>query len=196
MRKELMPAKRSTFSPKRKQLLYLSLVFGVLAIQGSGFVFGQGQVEFSNFYKSAGIDARITFKNGASVPQDYYAELYAGLPGTPAKDLVKVPGTLTIFRPAPYDGYIVPVSARVPGIGVAQLATLQMRVFNEGSWETALCRGESTLISIMLEGGSRPPAPMVGLEPFQVDCIPEPSTLAILGLGAGVLGFCMLRRRS
>lgn len=55
--------------------------------------------------------------------------------------------------------------------------------------------GQSTAFSVVTGGAGVPPGPpaaMVGMATFAVDVVPEPATLALLGLGAAAL---ILRRR-
>ena len=92
-------------------------------------------------------------------------------------------------------GYIFEEFIKVPGIGPGQSAILQIKVFNGASWEASTCRGESIPIIIELSGGLSTPADMIGLQPFQVICVPEPRPLLFLGLALFGVGFQIVRKR-
>jgi hypothetical protein len=102
----------------------------------------------------------------------------------------------TAFRTVPSAalGYVFGKTVSVSNVPTGERATLVMRVFDGSSWENATCRGESNPITIQLLGSigtGLPIANLVGLQPFQVDCVPEPGTLTLLGFAAG--GSCLLR---
>lgn len=166
----------------------------------------QGTVNFNNRIVGS-VDARVqtavdgVFARGAG----YTAQLYAGPAGSAEGDLVAVPGTAT-FRDTSdaAAGYINPVGeTAVPGIAGGNVAVIQMRVWaNNGgaltSYEAAEGVsewGKSNLIDVSLGNPAGvPPTPaadLVGLTTFQL-MVPEPSTYALLALGAAALFF---RRR-
>jgi hypothetical protein len=139
----------------------------------------------------------------------YYAELWAGPANSPEGSLAPVPGTLTTFRTGAFAGYFVPspLAIPIPGVPPGSVATLQLRVWENlggtvSDWATAearwlnglLAAGKSPLFqSLPLGGGIMLPPNLVGLQSFNIYYIPEPGTLALLGLGA--LGLMIFRRK-
>ena len=67
-----------------------------------------------------------------------------------------------------------------------------VRAFNGATYETSSVRGESNPVGVKL--GVIDGAYLTGLEPFTVDYIPEPSTVAILC--AGFTGYLLFRRKT
>src|SRR5688572_2990593 len=152
---------------------------------------GQGTVAFDTYVPSLGIDGRATFSNGEPVGAGFVAQLYGGVPGTPLSSLMPLLPTTPLFQ-----GYTRDIfGIEVPGIFPAEFATLVVRVYDGGAWETSACRGESLPITIQLSGGALPPSNLEGLRPFTVNCIPEPGSTALLCCGAfGLwLGACFKR---
>jgi hypothetical protein len=157
------------------------LRLGLIPVVGLGtFLFpgrsvAQGTVNFANRVPSARIDAPVRFQDGTFVSTGYTAQLYAGPEGSPASALQPVQPTSTFLTGAAA-GYIRPVQIEIAGIFPGQFAALQVRVYGGADWDSSLCRGESDLLLIQLSGGTSLPADLVGLQPFQVICAPEPST--------------------
>lgn len=148
----------------------LSLTIVLLARSVS---YAQGTVNFNN-WAFPNIDAPVTFLDGTPVGEGFIAQLYGGPTGTPLTPLTPQFPTTT-FRVAPVRaGRVNPVTVTFSNVALGEQATVVMRVYNGGSWETSGCRGESNPIVITTSGGLRPEALLRGLQPFQVDCIPEP----------------------
>jgi hypothetical protein len=74
------------------------------------------------------------------------------------------------------------------------MATLEVRVFNGASWETSTCRGQSNPMTEILSGGAATPTYLVHLQAFQVDCIPEPDTVALLSCALIALAWATHRK--
>jgi hypothetical protein len=156
-------------------------------------------VEFSTRVPWAGVDAPVSFLDGTPVGAGFTAQLYGGSVGTPVEALSPLFPTTTfsIVPPFPPElaGHVVRRFVDLPGFLPGQQVTLVMRAFSGPSWEDSTCRGESNPLTIELFGPRNPPPVLRGLEPFQVDCVAEPSPLALLGGAAGVL-LLALRGRS
>lgn len=152
--------------------------------------FAQGHLNFANRV-FGDLDARVTFLDGTPVGAGYTAQMYGGPAGTPVQSLVPLLPT-TIFRSGAGVGYVVQVSMVVPGVD--QCGTFVMRVFDGATWETSLCRGESNPVTVELTYPPGPPATLVGLQPFQVNCIPEPSTI-VLGIAGAITALLWRQRR-
>lgn len=198
-----------------------SLLVGVI-VAGSAFgAFAQGQIVFNNRVTGE-VDARIfgveagnvlktgntatgtpagtQVYNGVALAAGYTAELWAG---ANAGSLVAVPGTQTTFRTtsAAANGYINGLTATIPGFDGGTTPVLQVRVWdNNGglitSYAAATVRGASlTFTSPQLGGGTTaiPTPNMVGLLSFNIAPVPEPSTIALAGLGLG--GLLLARRK-
>jgi hypothetical protein len=155
--------------------LSLILAVGLGTFLFPGRAVAQGTVNFANKVPSARIDAPVTFQDGTFVSAGYTAQLYAGPQGSPASALQPVLPTST-FATGAAAGYIRPTQLEIFGLFPGEFATLQVRVYGGADWDNSLCRGESNLLLIQLSGGTSLPADLVGLQPFQVICAPEPST--------------------
>ncbi|MCI0537914.1 MAG: hypothetical protein L0Z50_22085 [Verrucomicrobiales bacterium] len=168
--------------------------FSALFAVASNFVSGQ-QFNFNN--RVAGVvDARVTFLDGTGVGSGFVAQLYGGPDGTPIEKLSPLFPTTT-FRTGSLVamGYVNGVALNVPGVLAGEKATFVMRAFNDSTWETSTCRGESNPITVTASGGSLPPANLFGLKPFQVDCIPELGTLTLVCCGSGFVWLLSLAGR-
>lgn len=138
----------------------------------------------------------------------YSAQLWAAV-GADALESSLVPSLpTTTFRTGSAAGVVNLVTATFAGIPLdAPMATVQMRVWdNMGgtitTWEQAeaawlagaIAAGMSPTFNLAAIGGqaNTPPYP-VGLQSFNIYYIPEPSTFALLGLGA--LGMFLFRRK-
>jgi hypothetical protein len=151
-----------------------------------------------------------TYTGAALAGTAWYAQLWAA-PGAGAAEssLTAVPGSLTTFRTGAAAGYITPPPADVaiPGAAAGTVATLQVRAWDasagntwaaaEAAWATKAAGKSALFNSVSLAGA--PPAPSAALmdnfRSFNVymNVIPEPSTFALLGLGA--LGMMIFRRK-
>jgi len=140
----------------------------------------------------------------------YTAALFAGPQGSDEGSLQFV--AMTTFRTGTLAGYFASVGAavQIPGVPGGQVATLQVRVWDNlggtvNDWATAeslwlsgqIAAGKSPLFnSLPLGGAGEPPSlppNLVGLQSFNIYYVPEPGTLALLGLGA--LGLMVFRRK-
>lgn len=113
------------------------------------------------------------------------------------------PSTFTLVA-----GYVDPVLATLTGVARdASVATMQVVAWDNTSglyptwadakaaWEAgAIAAGKSALFNVSSIGGDfNTPPYLVGFESFNIYYIPEPSTMALLGLGAAAL--LIFRRR-
>jgi hypothetical protein len=151
-------------------------------------VHGQGFIHFVNLVGApphSTVDAPVSFLDGTRISSGFTAQLYGGPGGTPLEALSPLFPT-TSFVPS-FPGYVRSVIVTVPDVPPGQSATFLMRVYDGENWEASLCRGESNPITLNLAIGSQPPTVPVGLQPFQVNCIPEPSVFVLVTVGAAVL---------
>ena len=153
---------------------------------------GQGTLTFATRV-TGNVDARVTYLDGTPVSTGFRAQLYAGPEGSSLDSLTPLlPITTFQERPAG-QGYVNAVGVTVPGVAGNSRATVMMRAFNGATWDTSSCRAQSQPIDVLTGFAGGPPAYLTGLQPFSVDCIPEPGTLALVGLAAG--GWCLVRWR-
>jgi hypothetical protein len=164
--------------------LYCWLLWLLLPIQ----VLGQGSVNFANRVPSNNLFAPVSFEDGRPVGPNFQAQLYGAPAGSRLSDL-KPLFPLTSFRSGPPEalGYIIPTILYVPGIPAGAGAVFVMKAFDGLSWETSTFQGESNPVTVTLANGSGLPPDLLGLQPFQVHLVPEPSTCALIALGGGLL---------
>ena len=180
-----------------KKLLVLT---SILALSGSAL--GQGTVNFVNF--GAGLDGRVSTAAGMMAGSDYWGQLWAG----PTADSMAAVGVPVAFRNtsagAP-SGIVNGGSVTIDSIAAGGAAFVQLRAWaaaSGSSWDEAVSQavyeaGQSGTINLPNTGNPNAappglPVALTGLQPFQLEVIPEPSTWALLLLGLGALA---LRRR-
>jgi len=126
--------------------------------------------------------------------------------GQPESSLV-ASSPSTTFRTGAAAGFISGVTATLANVGAdANAATLEMVVWDNSSgvystWSQAsvawlgglIAAGESGRLDIGPIGGTGTPPNLVGLQSFNIYTIPEPTTFALVGLGAASL--LIFRRR-
>ena len=155
---------------------------------------GQGTILFNNrVVLPGGVDAPVSRCDGSGAGAGATAQLFL-VSGSGASTAYMPLEPATTFRTfSPITEYYVvqpPNLVVVPGIRPGEPATVVLRAWEGSSYETASVRGQSLPITISL-GPSIPIGPipdtlLIGLQGFSM-CIPEPSTLAVLALGLGVL---------
>jgi hypothetical protein len=176
-----------------RNLLILSIWIICLFVNNQ--VLGQGTVNFANIVRASNLFAPVTFADGSPVGPNFQAQLYGAPAGSPLSDL-KPLFPLTSFRASPPQvvGYIAPIVLNVPGIPAGASGVFVMKAFGS-SWETSTYRGESNPVTVTLANGGLPPD-LIGLQPFQVQFVPEPSTCALFVLGVGAFFLSLRRRRA
>jgi len=123
-----------------------------------------------------------TDANGIAVPSSLDARLVLGTGAGSVANIV-APGIFTTA--ASFQG-----SSAVAG----GASTFMVIAYNGGDYATSGIRGHSAaFVMTALVGTSFPPFLGDGMNAFQVNAVPEPSTLALIGLGTGALLF--FRRR-
>jgi len=168
----------------------IGVVATVAAIESS---YGQGSVFFNNY--GATTDAIITWKAGdpgGSGPASgqFKASLWYSFGGGALTPL----GNSTAFNAA-IPGYFTGPIVQIPGYTGGAIS-FQIYAYDGADYATSLHQGTSALFT--LAGGIATGTQPVGefgpaLTAFTVQTVPEPSTLALIGLGTGALLF--LRRR-
>ncbi|MGA4643816.1 PEP-CTERM sorting domain-containing protein [Limisphaera sp. 4302-co] len=138
----------------------------------------------------------------------FTAQLFAA-PGNNQPESSLQPATpTTTFRTGAAAGFVVPTTATLPNVAPdAPAATVQLRVWDnlggtvttwaqaEALWLSGqIAAGKSALFNVAAIGGTfNTPPNLVGLQSFNIYYVPEPGTLALLGLGA--LGLMVFRRK-
>lgn len=200
-----------------KQLL---LAVGIIGVALSSFA--QGTVVFNNRFTASTppVDAPVYRDVVTGSLADrlegtaWLAQLYGGAANQTEAQLVPVLGAAVPFRTGAAAGYVdvgTDNSRTIPGTVSGGSAVLQLRVWSAAAgatWEVAQAAaqtnptyrtGKSNLITVSGLGGpvpsspDAPPAPLVGLQSFAVVPVPEPASIAMGILGAGLL--LALRRR-
>jgi len=141
---------------------------------------------------------------------DWTAALWAA-PGAGADEgSLQAATPTTTFRTGAAAGFIAAATATLTGVAAdAAVATLQLRVYPsayadwaaaQAAWDAdttgTIWIGKSPLFDVNAIGGNlNTPPVMEGLQSFSLvaNVIPEPSTFALLGLGA--LGMLIFRRK-
>lgn len=163
---------------------------------------GQGSLNFNNRVTAAGVDAPVTLAGtGAGVMgPDFVAQLYVLNPSSGSLEAV---GSPAAFRTtAAGAGYLSAGTVTVSFLAPGADATVMMKAWaaaDGASFEDAFAAkgtvGQSGSFTVALGGAGTPPstpADLVGLQSFQVQAVPEPSTIALGLLGLAALA---LRRR-
>lgn len=138
----------------------------------------------------------------------YFAQLYASS-GADSPEISLNPALpTTVFRTGSAAGVVSPLTATLAGVPLdAAVATIQLRAWDNSSgsyatWADAevawragtIAAGVSPLLNVSAIGGTlNAPPYLAGLQSFNIYMIPEPSTFALLGLGA--LGMMIFRRK-
>jgi len=171
----------------------VGVVATVAAIESS---YGQGNVFFANY--AATTDAIITFRPGdpaGSGPASagFTAGLAFGFGTITDPAQLTLSGITQAFNPA-VPGYFTGPIVSIPGYTGGPI-TFQVLAYNGATYASSLVSGASALFTLpSIATGTQPVGDFgPGLTAFTVATVPEPSTLALIGLGAGALLF--LRRR-
>jgi hypothetical protein len=176
-----------------ESFLLLPIFLLILLLFSPRGLHAQGTVDFRNRDPGLGIDAPISFSTGQLIGSNYKVQLYAGPAGAPVESLQPAYPVSAIRSDFP--GYFFPEQVTISFLAAGQLSTLQLRAFDGATWEDSDCRGESNLLAIRVSGGSLVPAPLIGLQPFQVLCVLEPQTTLLACLGFFVLLSASTRKR-
>ena len=180
-------------------------LIAVASLMAGTFAFAQGTVNFNNRVVGS-VVAPVYGPDGVTGLEGpgYTAQLFGGAAGSAEGSLVAITPTTT-FRTGAGAGFIVAAgSVTVPGVVGGASAALQLRVWeNAGgtitSYADAIASGSLYGSSAVFDSlplgdltASPPTTPpnLVGLQSFNL--VPEPSTYALLALGAAAFLF---RRR-
>lgn len=187
--------------------LIIALTATVVAVSA----FAQGTVVFNNRVVGV-VVAQVYNVDGTTGLEGtgYTAEIWAANGADAPESSLTAATPSTTFRSGAAAGFVTATTATLSGVAKdAAAATLQLRAWdNQGgtltTWAAAeaawlagtAAAGKSALFNVSAIGGDlNSPPNLAGLQSFQLtmEVIPEPSTFALLGLGA--LGMLMFRRK-
>jgi hypothetical protein len=175
----------------------LALV-SMLALAGSAI--GQGTI---NFYNAG---AEVTTAAGDLAGSSYWGQIFGGPENSTADSLTPMGTPVNFLDNAGVGtGIIFAGEVTITGIPAGGAAAVQLRAWSAASgssWDEAIANpageiGSSNVNASHPTGdptASPPGTPvnLAGINPFQLQAVPEPSTWALLALGVGALA---LRRR-
>jgi hypothetical protein len=181
-----------------KKLLLATAVCTLVALSAAA----QGTVDFRNRITGT-LDVPVYGLDNVTKLGDanYWAQLYYSATQTgPFTAVTADPAPFRTGTGAGYWNAGADSTRALAGIAGGSTVFLQVRVWDStkgSSFEAASAAGsligQSAVFSITAGGGGSPPGPpnpMIGLTSFSL--VPEPTTLALLALGAGAL---LIRRR-
>jgi len=161
--------------------------------------FAQGTINFVNVNSGAGLNAPVFMNDGSTKvgTTGFTAELFAGASDTTLASVA----TANFIAAGYFNGGTATIASVAPGA----IASLQVRVWATASGSFAAASaanvantwGQSAIFHVTTGGGGTPPAPpsaMAGMTSFSLNtAVPEPSSLALAGLGAAAM--LVFRRR-
>jgi hypothetical protein len=176
-----------------KKAIFIA-VLGVAAIAATSS-YGQGYVGFNTYICNGGVGVVTTFPNGTSpVDGTFFGELYYALGTvTNPSNFTAIPSTITAFDNNG-DGYVQDLNpAVIPGY-TSGAVSFMVYAYNSGYAGFSAPFTESTIAnsvsSPLTNFGDNGP----GLVAFSVSPVPEPTTLALAGLG-GLASLVAFRRK-
>jgi len=172
-------------------LLSLSLLTGFSGL-------AQGFLNFAN--GAAGVNAAIRDTDGTLLSGAGFQAILYFAPGTNALEasLTSVNNTQTSFATGASAGFFFGGTKSIAGTAGGDVVSAQVRAWrlsDGATWDIASIAGKAgkgNIISIKLAAAGSGVPNLVGITPFNLAQIPEPSTIALALLGGSLLLF---RRR-
>lgn len=193
-------------SGKNKKTMKKLLVT-LAAVLVSVSTFAQGTVNFQNFVPNV-VNAPVWAPGGTGTTGagslNAMAQLFR-VEGTGASAVYTPVGQASAFRAATagnpvLNAYVVGNNVMDTGLAAGSSVTLVLRAWVGANYDDALTKGQSpNSVTVTLGGQIDPTQPaatpptLAGLQGFELQVVPEPSTIALGVLGAAAL---LYRRRS
>lgn len=189
-----------------KRTVIASVIGGVACLAAALSSYGQGQVFFANY--ASDVNAQVAYSSDTAVVpagkagmaiggNTWMADLLYGIGSDPVTSLAA--GSATAFLgsadgdTANGAGYFVGNAVTIPGYSSGPISFIVRAWSTSGAtggadYDTSLLRGESAVLTMpSIATGTMPVGDLVGLQAFTVEIVPEPTTLALVGLGAAAL---------
>ena len=160
--------------------------------------FGQGTVNFANV--GVGLNAPVFLNDGVTkAASGYTAILMAGASATSLSQIA----TASVSS-----GYFLGGTQVIPGVAGGATADILIEIYQTTSGSFASAKSANVANTWAWSGGGTPfalkladptatppqtPAALTGLTPLTLNSVPEPSTFALVGLGAAAM--LIFRRR-
>jgi hypothetical protein len=174
------------------------VLIAAICVASSLNMFAQGLVNFANI--AGGVNAPITNSVGVKAlgTDNITAQLYIAPAGsTLFSSFTPLAGAFTnnVGNGPAGAGYFLGDSAgyAIPGVAAGGSEAFIIAAFVGSDYSSALIKGLSNPVTVVLGGGAQPAANLAGINGFQVVAsVPEPSTIVLGVLGGAALLF---RRR-
>lgn len=189
----------------KKSVILAILGLSVAAVSS----YGQGSVAFNTYVANNSVGILTTYGNGPSVgtglDNTFTGELLwsltnpgdvastASTVGNPLNPLLQLgSATGTFNTPSTVlAGYITgnPLNLSAAQLNGATTIYCEMVAFNGSAWGASTYQGHSASFAVAVATGATPPDPnqINAMAPFQVFLVPEPTTMALGGLGLASL---------
>jgi hypothetical protein len=201
-----------------------NIFMAVLGMGSMGLAYGQGQVDFSNYYSPA--SPKVTFNanpalvpagaaglsvgNGVTAELAYYVGTSASDKPTSLSQMTLMPASIVPFGLAggdangsTYAGWFEAGLVTIPGISPANntFVSFDVLAFVGADWASALYAGSSGIFQSPVTGTSQDNPGGFTQGPWQnftvqATAVPEPTTLALVGLGSLASLVAMRRKQS
>ena len=161
----------------------------------------------NDFNLATGGGGNLNWAGEPLAGSNFSAQIYAAGGADAPLASLRPASPVTSFRTGSGAGFFVATIATLAGVPLdAPVATLQVRIWdNEGgtvtSWENAIAFGKSSAFGqsplfnlSSIGGGLNAPQGLIGLQSFNITSIPEPSPIALVGLGT-LVSLALARRR-